>query len=285
MAAPDKSGLILRSLGVVLRNKEEKSDMIVASPTEVFPSNNGPIQPYGNKITATYADKDGVKKTSTSESGQVWEAKWIPYGDSNRDSAPDVCAGESVLLYQYANSPEYYWTTFMREPYLRGKECVRYVFSNTDSGVAVTDDTSYFMEYNTRLKRIWLHTSDNDGEAAKFDILIDCKTGMLTIVDGTDQGLSFDSPGGRLLGKFDELIDLTAKVINLNATDAINAKATTVTADGELVATKGIDMQGGEGGTMKIKGNMEQQGTFSNSGGFQTDGDVRATGEVHGSNI
>lgn len=127
------------------------------------------------------------------------KAKWIPFGNSNRDTAPDVRKNETVLIFRFADEQEYYWDTIFREPELRRLERVRYSYCNRPEGLeAYDDDTSYWLEYSTVDQHVWLHTSDNNGEPCKYDIKIDSKAGTVTIKDDIGNIIHLDSPSGVL---------------------------------------------------------------------------------------
>lgn len=266
-----QSAFRMVSKGIVLQDKADGSDTILVDPIEMFPMDNGPVKAHDRKIESSYVDTQGVQKTAKAEAGSGVQAKWIA-AESNRETAPDVRVGETVNLYQYADDPKYYWNTAAREPELRGKERVRFSFSNKEERNKEYDsDTSYWFEFDTKNKRVQIHTSSNDGEATTFDILIDTKAGVLTIKDGEGQGLTFDSPQGIILGEVRELINLKSKKILLQAEEIVQeAQSTTINSpkndiNGPLMVQNGISMGSG-GGNMDVNGNVNVQGSVNATG-------------------
>ena len=118
MALNDENsgGYRFYSLGIVVVDKEEGSDTITVTPIEDFSMELGELSSTDRKKESTTANSAGVKKTSNIEGGSTVEARWVPLSNHNRDNAPDVYRSETVMLYKYADTQDYYWTTFFREP-------------------------------------------------------------------------------------------------------------------------------------------------------------------------
>lgn len=218
----DQSLYRLVSKGIVLQDKDPKTSKILVDPIEKFTLDNGELKPFERNVESTYVNKDGKQKKAKVEAGSGIEATWVAV-ESNRETAPDVCKGETVDLYQFGDDPKYYWTSAGREPELRGKETVRFSYSNKDYRDRPYDnDTSYWMEFDTRGKKVRIHTSDNDGESTTWDIDIDTAAGVLNIRDGRGQFIDFNSPEGRIEVVTQEEIKLRSKRIVLEAEDIVN---------------------------------------------------------------
>lgn len=205
------------SLGIVVVDKPETSDVIQVFPSEQLPFAEGDL--------------------SKNKRMQI-SASWIRIGDSNRFTSPDVYKGETVQIYRYANTEEYFWSDIMREPSLRKKERVIYAISNVPGKSDVQSlDKSYYLEMSTKDKRIHLHTADNDGELCTYDVVLDTVKGNLTILDGMGNIITLDSKPGNLNFKLNgSLYGDVEKNINLKCTDA-NLKAS-----GNIVANAGSDI-------------------------------------------
>ena len=194
MEITNTSSLKHYSLGIVIQDKVEGSDIIKVDPIESFTLDQGKITEDSRKYDSQLKDHKGVEKKQKLVGGSVVEAKWIAYGYSNRESAPDVYKNETVILYRFANDPRIYWTTIFREPMIRRLETVVYAYSNQPSGLVEYDaDTSYWEKWDTRRKVIHRHTSDNDGEPFKYDIITNAKEGWHLITDDVGNYLRIDS--------------------------------------------------------------------------------------------
>jgi len=227
----ETSGLKPYSLGIVVETKPRGTDYILVSPIEVLNiQDQGSIKDSKKEFEGTTKSLDSVSFDTKHESKSYIRAKWLPYGESNRSSAPDVKANETVILYKFADVDDYFWCDLMREPELRRLEDVLYSYSNKPSGTDAFDkDSSYFIRYNTYDKFIHLHTSNNDGEHCKYDIMIDAKNGSINIEDSKGNSLKFNSKEDSLVATFNKDITLNAATnINLNAGAALNINASSI---------------------------------------------------------
>ncbi len=195
MADDRVAGLKIYSLGIVVQPKVRGSDTIVVHPIEAMPMVKGNIGPDTRSISVSLPDQHGVPKNSEVKGGDTIKAKWIAYGDSNRESAPDVQPSETVLIFAYADTQDFYWTTIFREPMLRRLETVRRMYSNQPSGqVPYDDDTAYWTEVSTHDKRMQLQTAINDGEKALYNVDVNGGEGFFLVTDDFKNYLRIDSP-------------------------------------------------------------------------------------------
>jgi phage baseplate assembly protein gpV len=238
------SELRLYSLGIVTENKPEGSDYILVTPIEKI---NIQEPGYINEVERTYQstlkDVDDKENKAEIKATNKIRAKWLPFSDSNRMTAPDVVAGETVILFKFGDVEEYFWTTIFREPKLRRLENVVYSYSNIKNGLTPFDlKTSYWMQVDTKNKKVQLHTANNDGEYTSYDISIDTKNGNLTITDNKGETIHIDAQNKK--------IDITAnKEINLNVpTVNINASKVNIKGDlnvgGHLTTNRGSSLYG-----------------------------------------
>lgn len=180
------SGLKEYCIGIVVETKPVGTDMIKVWPSEELSLAKGELQKQQGSMTESMPDSQGNAKTSTVKYGSVIEASWI-MGESNRVTAPDVVHGESVIVYRYADTGEYYWRPlYSSEPAIRRKEHVIYGYSNVKDQVGKKEfdaESSYWMMVSTLKQLLHLHTSDNDGEKVKYDIKLNPKDGEFTLED------------------------------------------------------------------------------------------------------
>lgn len=231
----NQSNLKPYSLGIVVETKPRGTDYILVSPIEELNiQSEGSIKDHTKDFKGEQSDLESTSFKTEHESKNYIRAKWLPYGESNRTTAPDVVANETVMLYKFGDVDEYYWFDVMREPELRRLEDVLYSYSNQKSGQAPFDkDSSYWVRYNTKDKYIHLHTSKNDGEPFTYDVLIDTKTGIVTIKDDVGNLIQLDSSA-------DTANIITNKDINLTAGSNINIKAgSTITLEAPNLVEKG----------------------------------------------
>ena len=320
MSTERESQLKFFSLGIVAITKEKTSDYIKATPIEVLTLSNKQLSEEKNSYQVEMPDAKGVSRSSNTESESTLIAKWIPDCVSNRMTSPDVVAGETVKIYRFADTDEYYWTTLFREPSLRRLETVNHSYSNMRSGLQPFDkETSYWFEVSTDGKYIKVHTSKNDGEPYAYDITLDTGKGNLLIDDNAGNSLELNSEQNKLsvITNTDVYIKSPTVTIEAETTHItgnvqvdgnlkVNQTTTTnkqITEDGTH-STGGVQVEGGMtvqgdttlqndlevNGKMKGQGGLESSGPISASSGqisgdLNVSGNVTASGEVRGTNI
>lgn len=212
------SELKLYSLGIVTENKPEGTDYILVTPIEkISIQESGYINDTEREYKSTLSDIDGKEDRQEIKAVNKIKAKWIPFGHSNRITAPDVRANETVILFKFGDVDEYYWTTIFREPSIRRLENVLYAFSNLRSGLTKFDKkTSYWFQVDTIHKKVHLHTADNDGEYTCYDIIIDTLSGIMTVTDNRGETIEIDAEKGKINITARSEVNINAPTINLN---------------------------------------------------------------------
>jgi len=182
------------SIGIVAANKPLDSMEIEVTLTEQFPMMDGEITDNAETKINSSQDADGkAYQTSTTTSLSV-KAKWLPIGDSQRLTAPDVRRGEKVDVYQFADTDKYYWTTRGIGSKLRKLETVIWGFSGTkDESANVDDDNFYYIEVSTHKKHIHIHTTVANGEPFGYDIQLNTDQGFLQIQDDIGNFINMNS--------------------------------------------------------------------------------------------
>lgn len=305
----EKSGLRFYSLGIVTEDKAVGTDKIKVNPIEHITQLNGLLKDMKVDYDVNVPDARGVQQ-SEKISGQAWvPASWRAIGDANRITSPDVYAGETVVMMTMSNTNEYFWDKIGTEPSIRRQETVQYGFSNLKKpGTAFDNDTSYWMLWDTRNKKVQFHTSNNDGEPFKFDITIDTAGGSVVIQDDVGNFIKMDSANDLLsmtsiaganidLDKGD--IKIHGKTLKIDIDGTIDIKAggaTTFTApatemntvtqhngnfsvEGTIAATAGLKITGGGG---EISGDLKTSGgsvTLQGGDITMTGGSITANGE------
>ena len=251
----EESKLRLYSLGIVVEDKPENTDIILVSPIEVLNiQESGEIKTKEKTYKGTLKNIDSNNFNTEISSKNYFRAKWLPFSQSNRITAPNVVEGETVILFKYGDIDEYYWSTIFREPILRRQETVNYSFSNlkSEKGKKAFDKkTSYWLEISTKHKYIKLHTANNDNEHTTYDITIDTKSGFIDIKDGKGNLITLDSSKNKLNINTNSSIDVTTRNLNIKADNSVN------------ITTPVLNLTG----NLEVKGNIHATGTIIDDSG------------------
>lgn len=222
-----QSKLKIFSLGIVVKDKPSDSNIITVYPVEHISLVEGGLSQQEETISTTTDNisRDSVQIEAKKDTNIT--AKWISLGGGNQVTPPDVYANETVLLFRYEDTGEYYWTTIFVEPDLRRLEHVTYAYSNErEYGKRVGKDNSYWLTVSTRDKYIHLHTSDNDGEATQYDFKIDTKKGIVYLKDKVGNYIQLESNKSLLTCNIKEKTVIQCPVIETHGNEVIiNAKS------------------------------------------------------------
>lgn len=237
------------SIGIVLVDKPNDTNDISVFPTEQLFSTEGVI----SKADATI------------------EAMWLPLGNFNRRTAPDVCKGQTVQIYRYADTDKYYWTTLFNEIGLQKLEHAVYSWSGVpaSSKEASDSDNSYWLMVSPRDGKIHLHTSESNSEPVTYDISIDTKQGTFMLTDSKDNTILLNSLNGTLIADISKSITLkAADRITLVAKDIITSSERVTLRASEYVSS---DTPVTKTGNMVIDGNIDQRGSIESTGYHKAD--------------
>lgn len=323
------------SFGIVMIDKERKSDLIKVLPQEELSISDGVIRDFSTegkgkvkykeksdtkllsdqkiKYDVKVADHQGVDRVQKVEGDVMIVAKWIPLGQSNRITSPDVIKGETVMLFRVSDTDEYYWTPLMREPGIRRQETVLYAFGNLPTGLEAWDkDTSYWFEVSTHDKYAHLHTAKNDGEPFEYDVKLDTQAGVMTITDNAGNSIVLDSTNNKLtittnvdvevntqnvVVNASEKVDVNTKTATVNASEGVNINTpiTKISDDVEIGGNvkiggaveigQGLSTGASGSGNTKIGGEIKIEGDVQGQGDIDVSGNIHAGGSIHGSNI
>lgn len=279
------------SLGIVAKDKPTGTYTISVMPIEQLTDSNSSIDKTNEFKTDTVDHKNRSIK-SHSSSSTVLEATWIPLGSSNRMSAPDVIQGETVQIYTYADTNEYYWTTIFNEPGIRRNEKVLYGFSNLSEGARDTEfdrSSSYWFEVDTLNKYVKLHTSENNGELTTYDISIDTKNGILEIKDGLGNYIVHNSREGNLHAKYNDSVTIEAPNFTVKTTNAtIETTNYLLTSSSTIMETSGITHIDSNINTLTSQDMNVSSNDFNVGGGnigitgqINTDGPITSQGNMY----
>lgn len=188
------SGLRSWCMGIAQFDKADGSNDLMIIPIERMSMEKGLFKDIEKKYDVKAPDIHGAMKAESIQGGTALKAIWLPIGDSNRMTAPDVRKNETVEIFRYRDTELYYWNTVFRETGIRRLEHVIYAFGNLPDGFAPLDrDSSYIMEFDTKTKRIAITTSKSDGEAFKYMFEISPATNTLTLTDNVGNSVGLES--------------------------------------------------------------------------------------------
>jgi hypothetical protein len=275
------------SYGIVASNKVLGSRIIEATPVEDLPMLDGQITDIMKVDTLQGKDASGATYSATLNSSVSISATWLPFGSSNRVTAPDVRRGETVMLYRYADSEKYFWTTLSDDLKLRKLETVIWAYSASKVESDPSDaDTTYYLEISAHKKLVHFHTSKANGEPYGYDVQINTGEGYITITD-TDENYIYlnseerrielnnaDGSNFNMLGSVltittpDEIIHNTSKytintdTFNLNASATANIASGKTTIDSVTEITQAATLDS----TLTVGALASLNGGFSASG-------------------
>lgn len=282
------------SVGRVAANKKRGSFIIEAVPVETVPNLSGEITDHEGKLPAKVPSVDGsdAKDLDLSTTTSV-QAEWLPWGQTNRVTAPDVRRGEWVLLFKYADADVIYWTEFKAEHILRRLETVTWIFSNErEENKPLTEDNVYMVTVSTHDKHITISTTKSDGEPFAYRLQLNTKEGFFTLEDDDGNYFFLNSKERhlKLRNKDESFIELNKRVINITSQDEINLK----TKRYSLIANeslkeetrehtyKSANFTGNTSGTYKLSAQSYQgTATFTYNGNTTFNGNTRTNGSGH----
>jgi hypothetical protein len=223
-----QSQLRIFSIGIVANNKPLSTDIIQATPIESLTMLDGDIISNPLDAETTGTDASGTSYSTKVKTDNAVDAKWLPMG-SNRRTAPDVRRGERVLLWQYGDTDQYYWTDMGWDAHLRKLETVSMSFSATmdEEADSLDPNNCYSLEVSTHTGQITLRTSKANGEFCVYALQINTKEGRVLLTDELGNEFELDSKNTniQLLNADKTIVQLTKRKIYMYAGDSIHAKA------------------------------------------------------------
>lgn len=249
-SSSEVSGFRFYSFGIVTEDKTDDGDYIKVTPIEELPLVKGKL----SEATFDYSSKgtDHIGATvNTKVKGIAYViAKWTGLESGNRNTAPNVYEGETVVLLKFASTDDVFWCDLFREPRLRRLENVIHCFSNqSKKGEPYDLDSSYFMQVSTRDKLIHLHTSNNDGEPVTYDFILNTGRGTFQVIDSNKNEMFLDSVKGDLTFNIQNSIEMNAPMIRINGEKYVRTTAPEITETGDDITNKASKTIKQESGT------------------------------------
>ena len=217
------------SIGLVAEDKKLNEDIIKIYPIEILPLFDGELEPVNHNIKSSGLDLNGDLYSVNIDVSNYIEAEWL--GElSNRISPPDVVRGEQVMIWGYADSTEYYWTTLGRDDDLRKLETVIYAFSDipdNDGDEPKGLENQYLVEVSTHGKHITVKTCKRNDEEYSYTVQLNTKDSCYMVKDDVGNVIYLDSKNTEIRSENEDksYISLNKKNINLFAYENINLMA------------------------------------------------------------
>lgn len=220
------SKLKLHSVGIVAEDKAKDSNEIEVILIEVTPGLIGNVEVVQNVVDVDVTNSSGDKKVVTLTFSNTVPATWLPTGDSNRLSSPDVVANEKVNVYQFGDTNQYFWVPHNTRHEFRKKETVIYGWASEDDPEATIEvgKNLWLFEVSTDKGYMQVTTTGRGGETYTYDIKLDANKGF-TLQDNQDNIFEFDTENERFrfLNKSKTEIKMEKKEIYAYAEDRIYA--------------------------------------------------------------
>lgn len=226
------------SRGVAAENLKRGSYILEVSPIEVLNMQDGELTDEAVQMSSSVRDVDGSSTTVSAYSTRSISANWLPLGLSNRITAPDVRRGERLMIYRFADTDNFYWTTAENDIRLRCLETAVFAFSGTQEETKeVSPENYYFLEFSTHDKKVTFSTSQKNGEACTYTLQFNTGTGEFVVEDSIGNHVYLNSPDHliRLKNASDCQFELNKEDLN-----GMVPGNTTITTQGNTsIVTKG----------------------------------------------
>lgn len=262
-------------------NKLLTSNVISVVPVEAVPMVNGELTDDQTPYTSSATDSDGAAYDISVNTANVVKATWLPIGSSNRKTSPDVRRGESVVLYQFGDSDEFWWTTLHYDMQLRKLETVIYTWSGTqDEKADPNADNNYFLEISTHNKNVTFHTSKTNGEPFAYTFQFNTADGIIILQDDAGQYFELNSKERQLILENNDgsKVEVNKTNIFFESKDLISLKSKTITEESthHVITATNLDITA----TTSHKGDIADTGNITQTGNQEVTGSVHATVKV-----
>ena len=275
------SKLHFHSIGRVAANKPLDSKMVEVWSTETSSMTDGEITDALSTVEASGMDADGNKFTVKVDTTNSVPAKWLPFGQSNRITAPDVRRGDRVMIWQFADGGEYWWTDMDDGIKLRRLETVIFAISGTPKeDTDPTSENTYFMEFSSHKKAVTFHTSNANGEPFTWDFQVNAGEGNAVLKNSAGDYISIDGVEKRIemVNSIGSYIDINKTKIAIFAEDEISLNSKNIILNGKDTIHTETKTMTTENTTWDIKSKTTHTGDFNEIGMLGLSGNMTTTG-------
>lgn len=284
------SKLRMLTLGIVAQDRALNSGVIKIYPIEIIPNFDGELSPTTVNVDGSGSDLNNNEYAVNVNISNYIEANWLSLS-TNRTTAPDVVKGEQVIVWNYADTDQYYWTSMGRDDSLRKLETVVYHYSNVRDNLGDTPKSQanqYTIEVSTHGKHLTVKTAKNDNEPFLYTLQINTFDGCVFIKDDVGNIILLDSKNTNIThrNKDDSLLSLHKKDITISCKNNISMKCTndcTIDCGNAYTLTAGASASIGSGGPIDISAGaniaMSASGISMTSASYRS-GAMQFTGSV-----
>lgn len=280
-ASPEStaSKLQVYTIGHAAENLALNSFDLEITPDEHMPMVDGEVSTNASQVQTTGTDLSGASYQVSAASSGTIKATWLPLGQPNRMTAPNVRRGEQVVVYRFGDNDKYYWNTMRNDLAFRRLETVVFAISATSvEGATADHSATYYVEFSAHKKSITLSTSKAQGEPFAYMVTIDTGNGKLTISDDVDNTMFLDSTQNQwhIQNGDGSFFDMTHKAISSYAADSIDFKTKAFSIES---TTATLQAQ-----TNTITATTTHNGNFTENGMYELNGDMTTAEGTEGGN-
>lgn len=183
------------SIGLVAVDKLKDSFDAKVIPIEVLPDITGEIGDMLETIEMTGSRADETEYTIKLKASTTITMSWLPLGNGNQLTPPDLVKGEKVMIFQFGDTDRYYWTVLGNTHALRLTETTMFGWAaRPDDGTPLDPAANmYTLEVSTDSKKVIFKTTQALEEPFAYEFSLDTEVGLFHITDDTGTAISMDS--------------------------------------------------------------------------------------------
>lgn len=281
------SKLQVYTYGTAAENLALDTFELEISPLEHMPMTDGEQTTNAQQSTSTGTDLSGVQyQTNMTSSGTI-KATWLPLGQPNRMTPPNVRRGEEVVVYRFGDVDKFYWVTARSDLMFRRLETVVFAISAVKTeGVKCDKTNTYFLEFSSHKKSITLSTSKANGEPYAYLFTFDLANGKVTLTDDIDNTMFLDSQNHQwhVQNADGSFFDMTKKAIAMSADDSVSIKTKDYSLDASNSITEKTTNRTLTASQNEITATSTHNGNITENGMLELNGDMTtAAGSEGGS--
>lgn len=236
-------------IGVVAENTVlGQENKILVFLAEAFSNAKGQLETNPQQITVNGQDAQGRSYTLKVKTQSTITAEWLNR-DPNRITPPIVVKGQRVRIYRYGTEEAYYWEPMNQDQHRTVQEYAVFAYAAKPNDANLkntpTDpNNAYHQVWDGVNGRVEFSMTEANGEISPWVLQMDGKNGNLLLSDRKGNFIRI-STGGTVIDIMNadkSHVQLSKQVINITAPDSINLKA----ENNINMTAKQINMQGSE---------------------------------------
>ena len=216
--------------GNVAENMPINSEYCEITLTELNPIIDGGLAANIKDVTATSVDPSGKKTSSSLKIGNTIKAKWIRANDGNRVTPPNMRRGEPVSVYMLADIDTYYFTDDSAPGMKRLETIINRYSATSDDGATLDSSNCYETVMSTHYKRMYIKTSNANGEPFIFSIDLDAGQGIFSVSNDVGDRIMLDAMSKTIIGQ-----NSAGSIIQIQG-DTATVSAKNITLQGENIS-------------------------------------------------